>query len=310
MLGDIGGSDHRFGWIDSPGAAISRVVSHAGSGDLGAEVRGYLSMQRLPQPASASLGIAAPVLGDVVTMTNGPVRFSTRELERELGVESLLVMNDFAALAQALPSLRDGEARSVGGGTAAAGGAMALVGPGTGFGVSGLLTVPGGHVPVVGEGGHASIAASDEREGEVLAVLRRRFGRVSAERVLSGPGIANLHAALRQLAGVAAEGLEPAQVTQRALDGSDDSCREALDLFFAFLGAVAGDVALTLGARGGVYIGGGIVARLGAAIDRSRFRERFEAKGSYSPYLAGIPTRVLVDSSGLALRGADAALGS
>ncbi|MDQ6681098.1 MAG: glucokinase [Pseudomonadota bacterium] len=308
LLGDVGGTEHRYGWMASPGAAIAQVVSVPGSGDLGAEIKGYLSDQELAAPASASLGIAAPVFGDVVTMTNGDARFSIRELERELGVDTLLVINDFAALAHALRSLLDDESWRVGGGDAAAGGALALVGPGTGLGVSGLLAVPGGHAPVVGEGGHATLAAENDREAEVLAVLRRRFGHVSAERVLSGPGIANLHAALCRLSGSPTEELAPAEITQRALDGSDDCCREALDLFFAFLGSVAGDVALTLGARGGVYIGGGIVARLGAAIDRSRFRERFEAKGRYRPYLAGIPTRVLVDSSSLALRGANAAL--
>ncbi|MEO8526412.1 MAG: glucokinase [Caldimonas sp.] len=304
----MGGSDHRFAWIESRGAPISNLVSHPGSGELGAEIRRYLSTQRLPRPASASFGIAAPVLGDVVKMTNGDAHFSIRDFKRELGVETLLVLNDFAALAHALPSLRDGEARPVGGGAAAAGGTLALVGPGTGLGVSGLIAVPGGHVPVGGEGGHASIAASDEREDEVLAVLRKRFGHVGAERILSGPGIANLHAALRQLSGLAAEALEPAQVTQRALEGSDDCCREALHLFFAFLGAVAGDVALTFGANGGVYIGGGIVARFGFAIDRSAFRERFEAKGRRRAYLEAIPTSVIMDASSLALRGADAAL--
>ncbi len=308
LLGDVGGSNHRFGWIDSSGEPISRVVSSPGVGELAGEIRRYLSAQRLPRPASVSIGIAAPVFGDVVTMTNGEARFSIGELKREVEVETLLVINDFAALAHALPSLRAGETRSVGAGGTAAGGVMALIGPGTGLGVSGLLAVPGGHVPVVGEGGHATLAGSDEREDEVLAVLRNRFGRVSAERVLSGPGIANLHAALRQLSGAAGEQLEPAQITQRALDESDDCCREAVDLFFAFLGTVAGDVALTLGARGGVYIGGGVVARLGTAIDRSRFRERFEAKGRYRAFLAGIATRVILDSSGLALRGADAAL--
>lgn len=308
LLGDVGGSHHRFGWIASPGAPISRVVSHPGVGGLAAQIRRYLSAQRLPGPASAAIGIAAPVFGDVVTMTNGDAHFSIGELKGDLGVETLLVINDFAALAHALPSLRDGETRPVGGGAAAAGGAMALIGPGTGLGISGLLAVPGGHVPVVGEGGHTTLAASDEREHEVLAVLRTRFGHVSSERILSGPGIANLHAALCQLSGAACEALEPAQITQRALDGSDDCCREAVDLFFAFLGTVAGDVALTLGARGGVYIGGGVVARLGTAIDRSRFRERFEAKGRYRHFLAGIATRVILDSSGLALRGADAAL--
>ncbi len=308
LLGDLGGTEHRFGWVASPAAEVTRVDSCPGGGDLGAEIRRYLAAQKLAAPASAALGIAAPVFGDNVAMTNGEARFSIRDLERELGVETLLVMNDFAALAHALPSLREDETWPVGRGDATAGGTLALVGPGTGLGVSGLLTVPGGHVPVVGEGGHSTLAAANDHEADVLAALRRRFGHASAERVLSGPGIVNLHAALCLLSGSPAEELAPAEITQRGLDGSDDCCREALDLFFAFLGSVAGDLALTLGARGGVFIGGGIVARLGKAIARSSFRERFEAKGRYQDYLAGIPTRVIADASGLALRGANAAL--
>jgi glucokinase len=205
--------------------------------------------------------------------------------------------------------VRPDEVRRVGGGEAVANAPLGLVGPGTGLGVSGLLVAPGGgSVPVVGEGGHVSLSAADAVEDSVIAILRRRFGHVSAERALSGPGLVNLYAASCELGGRPIEALEPVEVTERARLGNDAGCRQAIDLFFAFLGSVAGDLALTLGARGGVYVAGGIVAQLGDEVTNSAFRERFEAKGRYSGYLARIPTAVVVDASGLALRGADAAL--
>ncbi|HEY2186930.1 MAG TPA: glucokinase, partial [Caldimonas sp.] len=163
-------------------------------------------------------------------------------------------------------------------------------------------------VPVVGEGGHVSLSAADAVEEAVVAILRRRFGHVSAERALSGPGLVNLYAASCELAGRPIEPLDPPDVADRARLGNDAGCRQAIDWFFAFLGSLAGDLALTLGARGGIYIAGGIVAQLGDMIASSRFRERFEAKGRYAGYLARIPTAVVLDASALALRGANAAL--
>jgi len=185
---------------------------------------------------------------------------------------------------------------------------MALLGPGTGLGVSGLLSTPAGPVPVVGEGGHATLAAADAGEARVLDWLRDELGHVSAERVLSGAGIVNLHRAASALAGRPAEELDAAAITARAVGGSDPVAVEAVELFLAFLGGFAGNLALTLGARGGVFIAGGIVPRLGDRIDRSLFRQRFEAKGRFRPYLEAIATRVVLDTATIALRGADAAL--
>ena len=185
---------------------------------------------------------------------------------------------------------------------------LALLGAGTGLGVSGLLPVAGGFVPVVGEGGHVSLGGANADEDRVIALLRDRFGHVSAERVLSGAGLVNLYQARCELAGVAAEALGAPEVGARALQGTDAQCRAAVEQFFDFLGHVAGDVALTLGARGGVYIGGGIVPQLGDWISRSRFRERFEAKGRFRAYLAQIPVKVVVATGAPALRGANQAL--
>jgi len=310
LVGDIGGTHARFGWVQDAGSGIAKVDALLCDDQRGldAAVTCYLAAQGLASPRSCALGVAAPVVGDIVEMTNRDWTFSISDMRRRLGFDRLLVINDYAALAHALDGVRPDEVRQVGGGEALEHGPLALLGPGTGLGVSGLLVAPGGRVPVVGEGGHVSLSAADEREDRVVAILRRRFGHVSAERALSGAGLVNLYAASCELGERQAEFLEPAEISARARLGSDPDCRQAVELFFGFLGSVAGDLALTLGARGGVYIAGGIVARLGDMIAASTFRRRFEAKGRYRAYLERIPTSVIVDASGLALRGADAAL--
>lgn len=311
LVADVGGTHARFAWLAEPGDPLAhrasyRVADHAG---LREAIEHYLHEQRLPRPARAAVGIANPVTGDRVHMTNHDWGFSIAELQRALGLERLLVINDFTALALALPLLGPDDRRAVGGpGEPAEAAPIALLGPGTGLGVSGLIRPPGGGwVPLTGEGGHVTLAAADEREDAVLAVLRRRFGHVSAERALSGPGLANLYQAVCELAGKQASPLDAPAITQAALRHADPHCVAALELFCAFLGTVAGNLALTLGARGGVYIGGGIVPRLGDWFDGSSFRERFEAKGRFREYLEGIPTWViLAESPGL--RGAARAL--
>lgn len=310
LVGDVGGTHARFGWVAAPGAPITDIRStrcdeHA---NLAAAIEHDLAGRAPERPRSASIGVATPVTGDVIAMTNRDWRFSITALQRRLGLDRLLVLNDFAALAHGLDGLDDTASRQVGGGTAVAGAPRALLGPGTGLGVSGLLAAGTTRAPIVGEGGHVSLAAADDAEACVVAILRRRFGHASAERALSGAGLVNLYAASCELAGRPAEPIDAVQVSARALAGSDPRCGEAVGWFFGFLGSVAGDLALTLGARGGVFIAGGIVGRLGEAIDRSPFRARFEAKGRYRDYLAAIPTRVLRDAGAIALRGAAAAL--
>ncbi len=296
LVGDVGGTNARFAWVEAPGAGLSDVASYrcADHPSLEAVLCRYLEERRKPLPAWIAIGIANPVVGDQVQMTNHHWSFSVEAMRRSLGVERLLVLNDFAALALSLPVLGPEGVRQVGAGAPAADAPIALVGPGTGLGVSGLLPCGGRrHVPLQGEGGHATLAPLDEREEAVLRVLRRRFGHVSAERAISGPGLVHLYTALCELDGVRAQPLEPAHVTERALQSRDGRCVEALELFCAFLGNVAGNVALTLGARGGVYIAGGIVPRLGEWFARSRFRERFESKGRFRAYLEQIPTYVV-----------------
>jgi glucokinase len=309
LLGDVGGTGARFGWVAGPGepiVALPAAKAPPASG-LEAAIRAELEASGLPMPASCALGIAAAVTTDRVAMTNRDWTFSIADLRRSLGVARLLVLNDFAALAHAIDDLQPGDARRVGGGGTVAGGNVALLGPGTGLGVGGRIRTAEGTTVLVGEGGHATLAAEDERESRLLALLRERLGHVSAESVLSGPGLTHLHAAVCDLDGRPGQPLDARTIVANA--DSDPSCAATLAQFFAFLGAFAGDLALTLGAQGGVYVAGGIVTRLGAAIDRSAFRERFEAKGRRRAYLQGIATGVILDTPALALRGADAALG-
>jgi len=313
LLADIGGTNARFAWQAATGEALrdAATLSTREHATLAGAIRHYLAATAIPTPRWCAIGIANPVTGERIQMTNHDWSFSIPALQAELGLERLLVRNDFTMLALALPDLLPHELRQVGGTTAVAGAAMALIGPGTGLGVSGLLPASSGAawVPLQGEGGHVSLAPATPREAAVLARLQERYGHASAERAVSGAGLEALHEALARLDG---DGdfipLPAAEISARALATTDARCVEALALFCAFLGSVAGNLALTLGARGGVYIGGGIVPRLGEAFTRSPFRARFESKGRFRNYLGAIPVFVIDTPASPALRGAARAL--
>lgn len=313
LVGDIGGTNARFGWIESENAPLTDIDTLPGAdyATIVDAIRAYLAKHGKSQPRWCSIGIANPVVGDVVKMTNHDWAFSISGVQAELKLDRFLVINDFTALALSLPAMEASDLRQVGQGAAVPGAPLALLGAGTGLGVSGLLPAGSGHraIPINGEGGHVTLAAIDEREEKVVAILRRRFGHASAERALSGPGIENLYLAVRELAGAKdAQPLSAAQITERATAGSDPHCVEVMDLFFSFLGTVAGNLALSLGSLGGLYIGGGIVPRLGDAIDKSRFRQSFENKGRFRKYVEQIPTYVLHSKVSPGLIGAARAL--
>jgi glucokinase len=313
LLADVGGTNARFAWQAAMGASIGEVqtlpcADHASLADA---IGVYLARLGRGSPRECAIAIANPIVGDAVKMTNHHWTFSIATLKVHCGFERLIVLNDFTALALALPSLQLSELHQVGGGSAVPDSAIALIGPGTGLGVSGL--VPDGRgawAPLQGEGGHVTLAGRTPREQQVLQQLESLHGHASAERAVCGQGLIDIHAALLTLdqRQSPATPLTAAQISQAATQGSDPICRETLDLFCAFLGTVAGNLALTLGARGGVYIGGGIVPRLGAAFDRSPFRTRFEAKGRFSAYLAAIPVHVVLAHPSPALLGAARAL--
>ena len=312
LVGDVGGTNARFAVIAAPGAPVTDALTLpcADYPTLQAAMLRYIEGLGRPAPRWCAIGIANPVVGDRVQMTNHHWSFSIEEVRKLLGFERFLVVNDFTALALSLQVLDAADLRQVGPGAPVAEAPLGLLGPGTGLGVSGLLPARGSQraVPISGEGGHVTLAPTSEREDAVVRALRTRFGHASAERALSGPGLVNLYEALCLIDGVGAKQVDAAGVTALATEGSDPRGREAVDLFFSFLGNVAGNLALSLGARGGVYIGGGIVARLGDAIDRSRFREQFEAKGRFRSYLQAIPTLVVQARVSPALLGASRAL--
>jgi glucokinase len=236
---------------------------------------------------ACAIGIANPILGDRVQMTNHHWSFSISELQSAVGLQRLIVIDDFTALDLSLPALTRADLRQIGGGVAVEGTPMAVLGPGTGLGVSGLFCVgaQAGFLPVNGEGGHVSLSPADDQEAAVIRRLQIRFGHASAERALSGPGLVNLYEAACSMASAAADRLAPSDVLERAVSSSERHCTTALELFCSFLGGVAGNLALTLGARGGVYIGGGIAPRIVGEIERSMFRARFEAKGRFADCL-------------------------
>jgi glucokinase len=312
LVGDIGGTNARFGWIESANSALADIDTLPGADypTIVDAMRAYLAKHGKTKLRWCSIGIANPVEGDTVKMTNHDWSFSISGVKAELGLDRFLVINDFTALALSLPALDAADVRQVGQGTAVPGAPLALLGAGTGLGVSGLLPAGSGHraIPLNGEGGHVTLSAIDEREERVVAILRRRFGHASAERALSGPGIENLHQALCEIAGETPPALVAAQITERAVSGTDVRCVDAMDLFFSFLGTIAGNLALSLGSLGGLYIGGGIVPRLGDAIDKSRFRQSFESKGRFRRYVEQIPTYVLQAKVSPGLVGAARAL--
>lgn len=296
LIADIGATNTRLALVE-PGGAIARprLMATDDYASLADAIDAYLAAENPPvRPTRAVLAVAGPVTGDTISMTNHPWTFSAEALRRHLGLAQLRVINDFVANALAVPHLTEADRVQVGGGTPVPGGAIGVIGPGSGLGVSALLRSDGAVVSLQGEGGHVTMAAADDREAAVLELMRRRFDHVSAERFLSGPGLVNLYNALSELSGEPAAPLTAAQITNPDLEDEYPRAREATDMFCAMLGTMAGNLALTIGARGGVYIAGGIVPKLGAKFARSGFRARFEAKGRLHGYLAAIPTYVIV----------------
>lgn len=310
LLGDVGGTNARFAWQAHEGAALThpRVLPCAHHEGLAEAIEAYLQIAKLSPPVAASIGIANPVTGDLVVMTNHHWSFSIQALQQRLALQQLKVINDFTALALALPSLTVDQKIQIGGHTALPHAPVALLGAGTGLGVSGLIPSGPHWLPIAGEGGHVTLAAQTAQEFAVIEHIRQKYGHVSAERVLSGQGLADLYVALAECTGQAAAPLSAGDISQRALQDKDPLSLACLDMFAGFLGSVAGDLALTLGARGGVYIGGGIVPRFLGWFEGSSFRQRFEAKGRFTAYLRDIPVWVIQAQESPALLGAARAL--
>lgn len=301
---DIGGTNARLALVAAGSLQPERekTVRCAEYQGLEQAVRHYLQDCANPVVREAAVDVATGITGDFVQLTNGPWGFSIEQTRRSLALDRLQVVNDFTALALSVPTLRADELQQIGGGAAVLAAPIAVIGPGTGLGVSGLIPVGSGHVALQGEGGHTAFSPMNEKECGVLRWLQQRYDHVSTERVVSGMGLENLYQALCALDGVRTQSLSPDKITAGALSNTDAQCVAAVEMFCAILGTAAANLVVTLGARAGCYIGGGIVPRLGGYFARSPFRARFETKGRFATYVAAVPTYVILAQTP-ALRG-------
>ena len=297
VIGDIGGTNARFAVASGGTYSQLKHVEVRRYASLHDALTDYLNALPGQRPTAGALAVAGPVFGDAVALTNLNWHFSVSDLKTSLGFSALKVVNDFAATAMSVPFLSETDLFTVGPACEPASGPIGIIGPGTGLGVSGLLPNEGKWLLMPGEGGHVTLPASTDDEDAIIRVLRTRWNHISAERVLSGAGLVNLYEALCTIAGQPAQALSPADVTDHAIQRTDPLCVAAFGHFCALLGTVAGDLALTLGATGGVYIAGGILLRFKDAFTSSGFRERFESKGRFKTLLAKIPTRLILEES-------------
>ena len=289
LIADIGGTNTRCA-IAQPGGVVEKVETFRNREFPGLDrlLASYLgALPPSQRPDEAVIAIAAPIRGDEIHMVNINWAFSIAALARTLSLKRLIPLNDFAAQAYALPVLGPKDLRQVGGGKAVAGAPKVVVGPGTGLGTAGLVSIAGRWQAITGEGGHVTVAPSNEQETRIVALGRERFGHCSAERLISGAGLMFIHGALHGGPALAPD-VFGARVAAR-----DADALETLDVFFQFLATIASNLALTFAAFGGVYIGGGITPRYVEQFLSSGFRPRFEDKGRYRPFLADIPTWVI-----------------
>ena len=303
LLADLGGTNIRFALADAATAMPLRDDSIRryrvdGFPSLAQAARGYLD-EIGSGARSGVFAVAGRVDGDSVRITNHPWTIGIEATRAALGMDNLIVKNDFEAMAHSLLLLAPTDLRSIGPARPPTVGSrtdqtFAVVGPGTGLGVGGLFRRDGHYHAIASEGGHIAFAAGTDEEIEVLKILHRRFGRVSVERVVSGQGLTNLYLALCKLDGRPHDDLSPADVTDRAGRGVDAACVRAVELCAALLGSIAGDFVLAYGGWDGVYLAGGLAIHLLPWLERGAFRERFEDKGRFASAMTCVPSQAIV----------------
>ncbi|MHA7878943.1 MAG: glucokinase [Saccharospirillum sp.] len=308
LIADIGGTNARFAlapikdFTGPDGLTLSddelvavEALNGADYETIGDAIKAYLAgpARDHDRPEHAVMAIACPTDQDQITMTNHTWSFKVSELQQELGLTSLKFINDYNALANSVPHLGPDGLVKVGRGDAVPGWPMAVTGPGTGLGLAGLAFSDTGPVTLETEGGHAHFAPTDAVEIGILEFLLQKHERVSNERLISGMGLENIYEALCSMRGQVSQSLRAPDISRHALEKTDPLCEDALARFCAILGSYAGDVALTLGAKGGVYITGGIVPRFIDYFRSSQFRSRFEAKARLRGFVEHIPTYVV-----------------
>ena len=302
LLADIGGTNARFALADTASETPLLVDSVEGFAvadfpSLADAAQHYLD-QTGATAQNGVFAVAGRVDGDVARITNHPWVISLARTRAALGFDNLQLVNDFAAQAMAVSLLTRDDVVPIGGASWSPAATnkdrtYAVIGPGTGLGVGGLIQRDGRRYPLETEGGHVSFPPGTPEEIEILKRLSQQFGRVSNERLICGPGLVNLHRALSEIAGEDPGPMEPADVTARAAEG-DVRCMRTLDVFCAVFGAISGDLVLSAGAWDGVFLTGGLVPKLLSSLQHSGFRQRFEHKGRFSPSMARVPTLAII----------------
>ena len=282
LVADIGGTNARFALETAPQMIEKAEVLPCKDYDTVVDAaKTYLERAGSPKVLHAAFAIANPILGDWVQMTNHHWAFSIETTRQALGLETLILLNDFTAQALAVTKK---DLVQIGGQKPIEFAPKAVIGPGTGLGVSGLVHSAAGWVALSGEGGHTSFPPFDDMEVLIWQYAKNKYGHVSAE----------IYEALAKRDNIKQYRLKPSEITDKALSGTSPLCRQTLDIFCAMLGTVASNLALSLGARGGVYLCGGIIPRVLDYFKTSPFRSRFENKGRFEAYLAAIPVYVVL----------------
>ncbi|OCG23459.1 glucokinase [Gilliamella sp. wkB108] len=295
LVTDIGGTNARFALYNLTTNELSAItkILIAKHDVLLTLIKDYLATQSV-KIDMACIAIACPIDDeDVITMTNNDLSFSRSELIRELNLTTLEVINDFTAVSTSIPKLLPQDVVKIGGGEPDLNYPIAIYGAGTGLGVSHLININGHWISLSGEGGHTELPMTNDEEDRILVQLRKKFGRVSTERFLSGNGIVNIYQALLQINNQPIEDITPDIIVQRALDNSCPICLQTLNHFCTFMGRFGGNLVLTLNTQGGVYIAGGIVPRFIEFFKKSAFRDAFENKGRMSFLVKKVPVYVI-----------------
>lgn len=299
LVGDIGGTNARFALADSayPGFTDAVTLNCADFATAELAIRSYLDSVKAATPDVVCLAAAGPIVENAVRFTNNHWSLDTAELREALDTSDVHLLNDFESIAYSVPFLEPADCLPIGlpapGRLSDGDFTVGVIGPGTGLGAVGLMRRGDGYFPIVGEAGHVGVAPETQVQLDVLSVLRERFDRVSAERLISGPGIENIYWALTRIHGDRSPLLTAAEIFEKCGEEGDVRAVEAVQFFFEMLGQVAGNLALTLGAWDGIYIAGGIARRYPRVIVNSRFRSGFESKGRHRSLMATIPTQLL-----------------
>ena len=295
LIGDIGGTNARFAII--PDATAEQIhfpnVRTADFETIDDAIRSCILEKSSLRPRSAILAVAGPISADEIPLTNCDWVVRPRRMIAGLGIEDVLVVNDFEAQALAIANLSDENRERLGDASGKMVASRVVLGPGTGLGVGGLVHARGSWIPVPGEGGHVDLGPRTTRDLQIFPHVETIEGRVSAEQILCGRGIVNLYLAICTADGIEPVYADPADITSHALAGSDPVAVETISLFSTYLGRVAGDMAMIFMARGGVFLSGGISQKILPALKRPEFRAAFEDKAPHSELLSTIPTYVV-----------------